>query len=119
MGGRGGFHWPASLDQDDDSLAAYMAMFREAGFTECPDGELEPGTEKVCLYVADGEFTHVAVQLDNGWWSSKLGQGNDISHQELDSLCAGRPDPYGDTFVYMSRARDGASRPVSGLLLPT
>ena len=116
---RGGWHWPHGLPRDDYSLANYVAAFETLRFEKCADGLPEPGVEKIAIYVDDDhEFTHVARQLDDGWWSSKLGMFNDISHQSLEALLRGRPERYGETFTYMMRLRTAPSRPRSGLLLP-
>jgi hypothetical protein len=115
---RGGFYWPPGLPKDDFSLANYLAALRSLGFEICADGTLIEGVEKVAVYVDDAdEFTHVAVQLDDGWWSSKLGHFNDVSHQMLESLLQGRPLRYGEHFTYMARARRKPSRPRSGLIV--
>ena len=115
---RGGFYWPEGLPKEDFSLANYLAAFRTLGFERCADGALTDGVEKIAVYVDDaGEFTHVAVQLDDGWWSSKLGHFNDVSHQGLESLLRGRPLTYGENFIFMARRRLRSSRPRSGLLV--
>lgn len=115
---RGGWYWPPGLPREDFSLDNYLAAFRTLGFEECADGTLEPGLEKIAVYVdRSDEFTHVAVQLDDGWWSSKLGHSNDISHEKLDSLFEGRPIEYGEKLVFMARRRTKPSRTRSGLLI--
>jgi hypothetical protein len=115
---KGGYYWPAGLPKDDYSLANYLAAFRTLGFEECQDGAHEDGVEKIAAYVAaDDDFSHVATQLDDGWWSSKLGHFNDISHERLDSLLKGHPIQYGETLIFMARKRTGPSRTRTGLLV--
>jgi hypothetical protein len=59
----------------------------------CSDGGLEPGVEKVAIYVDDfGIPQHVARQLPDGTWTSKLGKGEDIGHVSPESLAG---DLYG------------------------
>lgn len=117
--GRGGFYWPKELDPDDDGPEAYLRLMRLHGFSECPNGDLEEDVEKICLYFDDdGEFSHVAMQVEDGWWSSKLGQSHDISHERLSDLYGGRPYRYGERLVYMSRPRRAPLRPKNGLLIP-
>jgi hypothetical protein len=115
-GGRGGFYWPAELDPDDDSLAAYEKAMRLLGYEDCDNGTFEDGVEKICVYADNGEFSHVAVQVSEAWWSSKLGGENDISHRRLESLLHGRPERYGETLSFMSRPRAGQLRPHTGLI---
>ena len=115
---RGGFYWPPGLSRDDPSLDNYLAAFERMGFRPCDDGSLQTGIEKIAVYVDDdNEFTHVAVQLECGWWTSKLGDVNDISHERLDSLMEGRPQRYGETLTYMARPRTRPSRPRSGIVV--
>jgi hypothetical protein len=45
---------------------------------------LETGFEKIALFAnADGTPTHLARQITNGRWSSKLGTLQDIEHDLL------------------------------------
>lgn len=114
---RGGFFWPPGLPKGDFSLDNYLAAFRTLGFERCADGTLTPDIEKIAVFIDESEFTHVAIQLDDGWWSSKLGHFNDLSHERLESLLRGRPQRYGEVFLFMARSRTRPSRPRSGLYL--
>ena len=43
--------------------------------------------EKVALYADDqGNWTHAALQLPDGWWTSKLGPDEDILHRTPQAL---------------------------------
>lgn len=58
-----------------------MAAFVAEGYEEGPDGAYETGHEKVALYAGSyGEPTHMARQVDDYWWTSKLGHYEDIRH---------------------------------------
>jgi hypothetical protein len=73
-------HWPAGVPHEE-TLEAVQAAFATLGHVVCDHAELEPGWEKVALYTyADGFPTHAARQLENGRWTSKLGQLERIEH---------------------------------------
>lgn len=80
-------YWPASLPRRD-TISVVMAALATAGFASCADGILEESIEKVALYGIEDTFMHVARQLPNGRWTSKLGVSYDIKH-ELDALTSG------------------------------
>lgn len=82
----GDFFWPNDVPREYD-FRAYRAVFERMGYQECKNVDLEPGYEKVALYLgSDGEFTHVARQLPDGRWTSKLGAWDDIDHADLNGL---------------------------------
>lgn len=71
----------------------------------CKSGELEPGLEKIAIYVDDaGVPQHVARQLTDGAWISKLGRAEDIRHDSLESL---EGEFYGKAAVFMMRRPPG------------
>ena len=88
------YFWPAEAPRRA-TLQAFVQTFTRLGFELCADGSAEPGWEKIAIYAKDdGTPTHVARQLPNGSWTSKLGQLEDIEHQDLDQLSGthyGRP----------------------------
>ena len=49
-----------------------MRLFADEGFEVCEEDSIEPGHEKIALYAFVGRFTHVARQLEDGQWTSKL-----------------------------------------------
>ena len=83
------FFWPPGLDRaaGDEAVTLDLVtrLFDACGFESCQDGSSEEGAEKIALFGDDGEFLHVARQLPNGRWTSKLGQDRDIEH-ELEAL---------------------------------
>ena len=103
-------HWPAGVPRNDD-LASVMAALATVGYEPCDDGLLQEGTEKIAFYAIGGRFTHVAVQLADGRWSSKLGPDELIEHDELDTLAShaniGGAWQYGEVAAFMCRARVG------------
>lgn len=94
--GMRGYYWPPGVPRDD-SLASWIRALELNSYRVCADGELEPGVEKIAIYVDDaGVPQHVARQLPgsvDGAWTSKLGksQAFDIpSWQVLKAIYTGR-----------------------------
>ena len=76
------------------------------GYTECPDGALEAGHEKVVLFAlrddgGDLVPTHAARQLADGRWTSKLGPLEDIEHTNVEDV---NGPIYGVPVRFMRRA---------------
>lgn len=93
------YFWPDGVKRDY-TRDAYIAAFRTVGFEVCNDGSHEPGMEKIVIYTLNGEPKHAARRLQNGNWTSKLGDFEDIQHTNLD--CLGGP-LYGTAHTYMKR----------------
>ena len=81
-------YWPPSLPHNQE-IGTLMRLFAGEGFTLCEDGTLEPGYEKIALYSFAGQFMHVARQLKDGRWTSKLGNREAITHPSPASLAGG------------------------------
>lgn len=92
-------YWPDDVEHDS-SIEAYVELFRSLGFEPSGDSKPEPEFEKIALYAKNGEFTHVARQLESGNWTSKLGMLEDIEHNDLESLAS---DLYGRPLVFLRR----------------
>ena len=93
-----GIYWPGPLGDD---LAALAGLFAALGYAPCEGDELEAGHEKVALYADDqGEWTHAARQVPDGWWTSKLGPDEDILHRTPQALVG---DLYGQVQAIMKR----------------
>ena len=91
--------WPGGAPRQE-TLEAFRLAFRALGFVECDTPDSEPGVEKIAIYTAaDGRPTHVARQLGDGVWSSKLGRLQDITH-DLSGLAG---SIYGSPTLFMSR----------------
>ena len=93
-------YWPswATLDTKMESLVEALAGL---GYEQCNDSTSEDGYEKVALYEVQGEFQHAAIQMPNGRWRSKMGQGPVIEHRNPESLSGGM---YGNPMTYMRKA---------------
>lgn len=82
----GGYYWPQGIPLEY-TLASYQRAFERQGYRVCQSSEMEDGYEKAAIFVdAAGTPTHAARQTDDGSWVSKLGQGPDIVHEELDGV---------------------------------
>jgi hypothetical protein len=76
----GEYYWPKPV-QFSESVALFVEAFCEClGYEECESGDLEIGYQKVAIYAISGNVKHMARQLPDGKWTSKLGQWVDISH---------------------------------------
>jgi hypothetical protein len=72
--------WPAGVALEE-SLDAFRAMFGHLGFAPCSDTGIEPDFERIAVFAnASMQPQHVARQLPNGRWTSKLGKLEDIEH---------------------------------------
>jgi hypothetical protein len=81
----GGSFWPH--DNHELTLDSFLETFTIQGYELCESPELERDYEKVALYADDlGVPSHVARQRDDGIWTSKLGELEDIIHTTLESL---------------------------------
>ena len=93
-------YWPPWAT-DDNRIESLKEVFAGLGFEHCDDSKAEDGYEKVALYEVQGTFQHAAVQMPNGRWRSKMGQGPVIEHLSPESLSGGM---YGNPTIYMRRA---------------
>lgn len=96
-----GYYWPPGVPRDDN-MASWIKVFEIHAFRVCEHGELEPGLEKIAIYADENQVpTHVARQLNDGTWTSKLGPYEDIEHRSLRAL---ESYAYGNVAVFMKRA---------------
>jgi hypothetical protein len=95
-------YWPRNA-RNDFTVDAFVDAYATVGFARCDDGTLQPGVEKIALYVdADGEPSHAARQLVDGHWESKMGTWEDIRHHGTACLEGG---DYGTVKLYLARPR--------------
>lgn len=79
-----GTHWPVNAPRVV-TLAAFQDAFETLGYTDCQGDAFETGFEKIAIFAdASGIPTHVAKQLPNQRWTSKLGRAEDIEHELRD-----------------------------------
>ena len=107
--------WPPQLERRD-TLAVFREFFCLCGYQDWVHGKLQAGIEKIALYVDNiGLVVHVARQLKNGHWSSKLGSLADIEHIS-DQTIEGAS--YGSVAHYMGRRRSNMPPAVPDLHPP-
>jgi hypothetical protein len=98
-------YWPPGVDRGD-TLESWARVFEIHGYkiSRHDDYGLELNTDKIAIYVdLDLTPTHVARQLPDGRWKSKLGKGHDIEHDSLDALEGDQMDEYGIVAQIMKR----------------
>ena len=96
-------YWPVYATRSE-RIESLIEVFAGLGFEQCHDSQVEEGYQKVALYEEQGVWTHAALQMPNGRWRSKMGEGPVIEHLSLESLSGG---PYGDATTYMRRVAGG------------
>jgi hypothetical protein len=100
-------HWP--LPEKFETLDCFVAAYATLGYR--PAASLASDAqiiERVAIYAdQDGIPTHAARQLNNGKWTSKLGEWEDIEHdtiaavEDLNDLGLG----YGACAIILERMR--------------
>lgn len=93
-------YWPPKIPRTY-TLEAYIKAYETLGYTVCEDVGYESGFEKIAIFVNyKREPTHAARQLSSGYWTSKLGDLEDIEHATLDDLAGSL---YGSVAVILKR----------------
>jgi len=102
--------WPGDLDSfwpsvvvGADELEAVIQLYLDRGYEKCESGELEVGYKKVAVYVKEDRPLHVALQLESGQWTSKLGSMEDIEHDTLEVL---EGEFYGKATIILKKHHD-------------
>ena len=92
-------YWPGQ-SRRDETPKAFVEAFSRFGYLPCDTDAVEPGFEKVAIYVgSNGLVTHMARQLADGRWTSKLGESVDIAHA-LEGLTGER---FGEVARFLQR----------------
>lgn len=102
-----GYYWPEGLSTEL-TVSTLIDLFRIESYEVCADGEVEAGFEKIAIYAFDDDDpTHAARQLENGRWTSKLGNWEDIEHATPEELSSGLDSQrgYGSVVQFMKRLR--------------
>ncbi len=100
-------YWPTGVSSEE-TVEAFVQAFQSLGYGACESARPESNCEKIAIYAdASGTPTHVARQIDNGNWTSKLGSLEDIEHADLQGLedHPSRGD-YGRVVRILKRGRD-------------
>ncbi|HKI32782.1 MAG TPA: hypothetical protein VKA46_13105 [Gemmataceae bacterium] len=98
-------YWPPDVPRVE-TLEAFREAFANLGYVVCNDDQFEGGYEKVALFALAGEPKHVARQLPNGRWTSKLGPMEDVEHalHDLTRMV------YGSVVLVMKRPLSAAEK---------
>ena len=81
-------YWPSYATRSD-RIESLQEVFVGLGFEECYDDKVEAGYQKIALYEDQGGWEHASVQMPNGAWRSKMGEGPVIEHRSPCSLSGG------------------------------
>jgi hypothetical protein len=108
------YAWPPDIDRKE-TVAAFIEFYRLCGFEPCSNASTEPGYEKVVIYELDGAVAHAALQLEDGHWTSKIGDLADIMHINLQ---AGGGGLNGNPVQAVKRVRTGRPPPLPPLYPP-
>jgi hypothetical protein len=97
-----GYYWPPGIEREW-SISSIRKILEVHGYAEeAGNAEVESGYEKVAFYVdRSNEPTHFARQLENGKWTSKLGDLVDIEHDDLE--CLEGDEQYGSVLCILKR----------------
>jgi len=97
------YYWPPGVLRDD-SLQAFIEGYRVYGFEVCDTPDLEEGFIKIAIFAEGDEPLHVARQLPDGRWTSKLGlEWEDIIHNDLNGVVR---DDYGTPRLFLRKPID-------------
>jgi len=101
----GQYYWPPGIPREL-TLNAFSQAYETLGYRLCYGSALEEGRQKIAIFAIEMNGierpTHVALQLESGSWTSKLGDCEDIEHFALESL---NGPLYGRPVIFMHRAR--------------
>ena len=103
------YHWPPDLPREDPATKEnFFRAFEKLEYKRCKNGKRQYGYEKVALYVDGSDVpTHMARELGDGIWHSKLGDFQDIRHHALE---AAETVAYGTAKYFMRKRIKGISR---------
>ena len=94
----GDFYWPENVPREH-TISAYASLFSTLGFKLCENDFLEHGFHKIAIFENASGASHVARQLPDGSWTSKLGSQVDIQHNLKEDL---KNDPFLETYGRVS-----------------
>ena len=98
--------WPAGVEREE-SVPKFIEAFATLGYKVSPSGGHKPSVEKVAIFASrDGMPTHMARQLPDGTWTSKLGRLEDIAHVEVSGVAG---DDYGNVVAFLERPRSSST----------
>ena len=92
--------WIQFKGRYDTEVSTYISYFKEKGFVIDENNTLQEGFIKIAIYLEGNEFKHVARQLANGKWTSKIGDWEDVEHDTLQVLFG---DFYGTQVIILKK----------------
>lgn len=95
----GNYYWPKEVTREY-TVEAYVNLYEFLGYIRCDNGDAEYGFTKVAVFATGSWPTHAARQLENGNWTSKLGQNIDVEH----SIFSIEDGLYGQVAQFLKRA---------------
>lgn len=93
------YYWPSEIPREE-TLEAFISLFALIGYQICTDDSVENDFEKIAIFSKNDKVSHAARQLPDGFWTSKLGVMQDISH----SIFSMNDGFYGSAVVFMRRS---------------
>jgi len=99
------YYWPPNFPRELELKCFINVWITLLNYEPCGmDENYEMGFEKVAIYCKVGteEPTHMANQLENGRWKSKLGENIDIEH-DLETL---EDEFYGRVIIILKRRKN-------------
>ena len=93
--------WPPEVEEGLEP-SHLVKLFEYHGYEVCDACEREDGFRKVALYYNQDTnlWTHAARELNNGYWTSKLGGFNDIQHGTPYAI---ENNDYGKVYCFMKK----------------
>jgi hypothetical protein len=94
-------YWPDGIERDPRKWAHLYVTALETERFEPLDSvpKFDAAYENIVIFHKGGQFSHVALQVGESRWRSKLGCYEDLEHP-LDAVLRGK---YGQVFRYMRR----------------
>ncbi|MGC9503826.1 DUF7689 domain-containing protein [Baaleninema sp.] len=89
-------YWPPEVEREL-TIDSFISVFKKIGYEVCNDENFEEGFQKIAIYAQpNGEPTHVARQLKEDCWTSKIGSLEDIEHrlEGLNSMEYGKAEVF-------------------------
>ncbi|MFM9909954.1 MAG: hypothetical protein ACKVOW_11420 [Chitinophagaceae bacterium] len=95
------YYWPLEIPREE-KVEYFVLLFKSIGYEVCNNGDLEEHYQKIAIYTDKfGKPTHAARQLENGFWTSKLGQHFDVTH----TIFSMQDGSYGNVALFMQRQK--------------
>jgi hypothetical protein len=96
-------YWPDGISKEE-KIEVFIEAYQTIGYEICKTSTFEKEYEKIAIYtkIIDGKSvpTHAARQLSDGKWTSKLGEAEDIEHNDLNAISG---SVYGCAVCFMKR----------------